>query len=427
MDNVVKSLLCLASVAVVAAGCCARRQTTAPQSWAPPTLKRIVAPLSPESTPAGSIQFDVKNVPSLQSLAAKLQGETAAGTYLRLTPQECIARAAAVAPAGELLEWEEEAARQVSERGPADMRRLAALQRRLLALRRQERQSQAALEALLRFYQLADAELQLRTVEQSVEAVQQIIAAAIRIEKVTGNQVAQRRNADVQALELRDREAVLRRQIEALNDQLRTLLQMADDDARRIAPIVDETVWTDPVDLAAAVVTAQTQRVELESLRLTMDQLSDVTLPAVRTVLGREEQALGTIAVPASARNTPYATYEVQVRAEQLSTAIIAAEHRIAMEVRAAAAAVDAASLHIARAKEIWHLRSDDLRLLQLREKVDSPSFFIVVETRIAVVKAEAQMQHEIIEQLTALARLHAVCGDLLSDAPPVPPLELQN
>jgi len=389
------------------------RPQTASRPWALPVFNRVEVPLPAESAPRGSFAPDVAKIPSWSEVERALGSAAPSENYLHLSTTDCLLRAAETAPVVELLHLERAMAEQVVRRGYDSGGKLAP-QVRLLSLRIDERRSRAAAEAVTRLHQLADVQVQRQTAAEIVHEIDELLAAAEKIERVTGNAVPERRDLAVRQAEALDELAKLAAQGELLDDQLRVALAMEAGDERRIWPVVATNSRAEPIDLEEAIVLAHEKRTELATLRLVSETLSADTLGMARSLLAQEDGGLGTVATPAEAVRSQVGTYEVGVRRKQLAAALAGGEERIAAEVRAAASEVESAMRHVARAKEVRAQRVEARRLLELEVRFDRATRFTLGAANIGALNAEAQLRHEILELRQAEIRLSTATGTLL-------------
>jgi len=412
--------LLLVGTVAAAIGCAGRgarggRSYAAPPAWPLPIIAPADVPLPVESAPRGSFAPDPASLPSWTEAERGLGPVPAAPAdgYLPLSADDCADRAAAVAPVVELLELERAMADQVVRCGYDSGGKLAA-QVRLLELRIDERRSRAAADALTRLYQLADAESQRQAVAEVLREIDAMLAAADKIERVTGNAVAERRDLAIRRAEVLDESATLAEQVDRLNDALRTALAVDAVDERRIRPDIESEASADPIDVEQAIAYALERRVELRSLRVTDESLSLDTLASARALLAQEDGGLGTVATPDQAVRSHVGKYELGVRRMQLAAALTGTERRIAAEVRQAAGDVESALRHVARAKEVRAERYEARQLMELEARFDRATRFTVGTTNIDAVRADAELRHQVIELRQAEIRLLTATGTLL-------------
>jgi hypothetical protein len=416
----------LVGVVIALAGCVGRggglrghlrggQSHAAPQAWPMPIVTEADVPLPAESAPRGTFAPDAVSLPTWddvnKALGDKSQGR--ADGYLLLTPDVCADRAAEKAPVVELLRLERAAAEEVIARGYDREGKLAA-QVQMLDLRIEDRRSRAAADALADLYQLADAQSQHAVALEILREIDEMVAAAEKIEKVTGNSVPERRDLAIRQTEARDDLAGLAAQIELLDGRLRTMLAIDASDERRIRPEIETEASAEGVDVEQATALALERRVEIRTLRLTDDTVALDTLATTRTLLAKEDGGLGTVATPDQALRTSVGKYELGVRRMQLAAATEGTERRIAAEVRAAALAVETALRHVARANEVRAQRHEARRLMELEARFERATRFELGTTNIEALRADAQLRHEIVELRQAEIRLLTATGTLL-------------
>jgi hypothetical protein len=394
-----------------------RHSQPATQSWPMPILAEADVPLPTESAPRGSFAPDAASLPSWSEVNRALGGVPVARPdgYLVLSADDCANRAAEKAPVVELLRLERAAAEEVVGRGYDQGGKLAD-QVRMLDLRIEQRRDRAAGDALAMLYQLADAESQRAAATEILREIDEMAAAADKIEKVTGNAVPERRDLAIRQTEALDDVAALAAQIELLGGRLRTALRIEAGDERRIWPMVETEVKAESLDVEQAIAYALERRTEIETLRLTDDTLSVDTLSTARTLLAQEDGGLGTVATPEQAIRSSVGKYELGVRRMQLAAALAGTEERIAAEVRAAAVAVETALRHVARAKEVRAQRYEARRLLELEARFDRATRFTLGTANIEALRADAELRHEIVELRQAEIRLLTATGMLLDE-----------
>ncbi len=215
------------------------------------------------------------------------------GPYLELTERECQCLAAANSSDAALLQMENALSARADSRACCTQGEPGALHRRLRRLRETQVRNEAARDALLRYYELAEAESGRQTICRSLAVVESTIADLDRLASdgvvLDGTALELRRRR----LELLQEQASLVVTIDNLNRALYYQLGYGDRQPRPIWPAVDLTIDPAPIDVEAAVGAALSQRAELQILRVTRAENSPENLVIVRGVLQQADPSLG--------------------------------------------------------------------------------------------------------------------------------------
>ena len=215
------------------------------------------------------------------------------GPYLELTEKECQCLAAANAPVAALLQMENGLSARADDRYCCTQGEPGSLQRRLRRWRELQVRNEAARDALLKFYDLIEAESGRQSVCQSLSVIETTIADldALANDDVLLDGTAQELSR--RKLDLKQKQADLVLTIDGLNRALYYSLGYGDRQPQAIWPAYNLALDPVPVDVEASVGLAISQRSELQVLRITRSENSPENLPIVRGVIQQFDPSLG--------------------------------------------------------------------------------------------------------------------------------------
>ncbi len=215
------------------------------------------------------------------------------GPYRELTEKECQCLAAANASVAALLRMENALSARADSRSCCTQGEPGSLHRRLRSLREVQIRNEAAREALLRYYDLVEAESGRQTtcrsltiIETTLQDLDRMAADGVLLDG-TAQELRRRR------LELQQQQAEIVVTIDGLNRTLYYLLGMGDMQPHPIWPTIDLTIDPLPLSVEQGVSLALSQRAELQILRVTRAENSEENLPIVRSVLQQSDPSLG--------------------------------------------------------------------------------------------------------------------------------------
>ena len=210
-----------------------------------------------------------------------------------LTEQECKCLAASNASVPALLQMENWLSASADSRCMCTQGEPGMLQRRLRRLREIQLRNEAAKEALLRYYDLAEAEAgrfaacrSLALIERTIADVEQLADQGLLLNG-TAQELRRRR------LELQQQLAGIVVTADSLNRTLYYQLGLGDRQPFAIWPQLDLHLQVEVPPIDEAVATGLTMRAELNILRILRAELSGDTLPIARGVLQQTDPALG--------------------------------------------------------------------------------------------------------------------------------------
>jgi hypothetical protein len=363
----------LLALAVVApSGCRTTTVDSDSESLPPPAVRQ--APDLKEIKPA-SLEPDPAKLPGLDAMAVTprpLFGD-GAGSFRRLTREECRALAAQAAVTASLLEQENAVPDCSPQKGKCpDAGRESAsdFRKRIRELAAQGERNKAAAEALERFYQLADVEGRVEQLHLGMVVLDKYRAL---IKKTPPDAFPGITLPKADELDLQRARSVglLFKAVEGeelLNLDLKRRIGVPGGTTWRLWPADDFTVPNTPVDVEAEVKTALEHRTDLQILRLAYLELSPATLAGVKELLRGASPALapGPLAAALtrphplvdavtshfrSSGSDACVEREVAVRKQQLFDLIAEKERGAADEVRAKTVTLNFQAKQVALAK----------------------------------------------------------------------------
>lgn len=213
--------------------------------------------------------------------------------YRALTDRECQCLAAANASVPALLQMENWLSASTDSRCLCTQGEAGSLQRRLRRLREFQLRNEAAKEALLRYYDLAEAEAARYAACRSLEVIDRTVAD---VEQLADQGVLL--NGTVQ--ELRRRRLELQQQladlvvtVDGLNRTIYYKLGLGDRQPYAIWPDLNLELNPQVPPVQEALATGLTMRAELNIVRVLRAELDTENLPIARGVLQQADPALG--------------------------------------------------------------------------------------------------------------------------------------
>lgn len=296
--------------------------------------------------------------------------------------------------------------------------------REIRAMAAAEARNRAAADALVAFFQLADAEGRGDVLRKAVEVLDQL-KAAVKVAKAKGAKVP------VEADELdRQRAGLLAVLGQAdlgaklLNVDLKRRLGLSGEAADRLLPAGDFGLFVATPEVGAAVAQALERRPDLQALRTVYLRLDTDTLPAAREYLralpgltgliGAGPPALPVVRRAAERRIAPslaaldaVLVAEVDARRRQLWRVIEEKERGAADEARATVAAVDEQARQVGLAR--W--RAEQLIGKVAEEKKQGRGAIAEQLAEIEALRARADVIAAVMQWHQARVRLNAATG----------------
>lgn len=213
--------------------------------------------------------------------------------YRALTERECQCLAVANATVPALLQMENWISATADARCLCTQGDAGSLQRRLRRLREVQLRNESAKEALLRYYDLAEAEAaryaacrSLEVIDRTLHDVEQLADQGVLLNG-TVQELRSRR------LELQQQLADLVVTVDGLNRALYYRLGLGDQQPYAIWPDLGLELQPQVPPVAEVLATGLSMRAELGILRVMRAELSDETLPIARGVLQQADPTLG--------------------------------------------------------------------------------------------------------------------------------------
>ena len=215
--------------------------------------------------------------------------------YRALTERECQCLAAANAAVPALLQMENWLSATADSRCLCTQGEAGSLQRRLRRLREIQLRNEAAKEALLRYYDLAEAEAARYAACRSLEVINRTMADVEQLadQGVLLNGTVKELRA--RRLELQQQLADLVVTVDGLNRTIYYRLGLGDRQPYTIWPDIGLELRPQVPPVQEALTTGLTMRAELNILRVLRAELSDENLPIARGVLQQADPALGIV------------------------------------------------------------------------------------------------------------------------------------
>jgi hypothetical protein len=215
------------------------------------------------------------------------------GLYRSLTERECQCLAAANAAVPALLQMENWLSAAADSRCLCTQGEAGSLQRRLRRLREFQLRNEAAKEALLRYYDLAEAEAaryaacrSLDVIDRTIQDVEQLAEQGVLL---NGTVEELRRRQ----LEVQQQLADLVVTIDGLNRAIYYRLGLGDRQPYALWPDLGLELHPQAPPLEDVLATGMTMRAELNILRIMRAELIDENLPIARGILQQADPSLG--------------------------------------------------------------------------------------------------------------------------------------
>jgi hypothetical protein len=350
--------LVLFAFAAAAAGC--RSVESDAISESPPSRAARQTPDLPEIRPT-SLETDPAKLPGLDAMAVTPRSifGTGAGSFRRLTRDECWSLAVRNAATASLLEQENSVPDCAPQRGKcpdADRASAAAFLKRVREIAARGERNKAAAEALERFYQLASVEGRVEQLHLGTDVLDKYRALIKKTDPKAFEPITLPKPEELDQQRARSVGLLIEAEKgeDLLNLDLKRRIGVPGGTTWRLWPAADFTIPTDPIDVEAEVKVALEHRPDLQLLRLTYLELSPATLPSVKELLRGAGPAID--AGPLAAALTrphplldlirrdggpdPCVGREVVVRKQQLFDLIADKERAAADDARAKALAL---------------------------------------------------------------------------------------
>lgn len=390
----------------------------------PPVVTTSPTPQAIPSAPLTSLEPDYTTLPLVDPATADVTGATRPSP-IGVTADSVARLAAEQSALGTTLERENEVPSAVIETPgkPAPVCS-DSLSREIRPLVAAHLRNQAAGDAVVAFYQLADAEGRAAVVRKSIESLEKL-QAAVKDAKARGVE------PPIQEDEL-DRQRVtwigLLGQAELgaklLDGELKRRLGASGKTADRLQPTGEFGVSADPLDADAAVKVALERRQDLVALRTAYLKMTPENVPEVRELLrtmpgtsgtlglaGSRAPVLGRIAERRAAEIESafraVAAAEVEVRKRQLFVLIEERERGVADEVRTQVAVLAEQARQVGLAR--WRAEKLMAQLADLRQKAPGAGRLVPLELEAS--RARADVIQAVMAWHQAKARLTAAQG----------------
>ena len=245
-------------------------------------------------------------------------------------------------------------------------RQLAAIQSSLLTLRANQDRNRAAGDALTAYYQLMEVEHAIGRLVESNDLLQTTIDGVGNNAATFGIDIAALKRSRLEIHATLDDLRGNRRQ---LNEQLSYLIGRNHYEVSPIWPTERVVSNAEPIDVTLAVADGFAMRSELIAVRMMLATLDSTSVTVAAAFLSRTDQALGSAGVGGGLLfKNKDAECDVAIRRTQLVAIKIDLERRIAAEIRAAVASVEAARAALEDRQEVvanWKQRIRQLTALQ--------------------------------------------------------------
>jgi hypothetical protein len=334
--------------------------------------------------------------------------------YCNLTERDAQCLAAMNAPNAQLLEQEADAvAAQATGHHQADDNQATQESLRLQAVHERNRNASAAVQLLLK---ISEAENGADSIRRQINEAKDTLADLRRLQIAGLDLPLSVPQTEGQHLEGEHKLAELELTLDLLNEQLSMLLGGELPAGARHWPDVNLQVdpALPPLDEAQGIALAQ--RADLAALRVAE---SGGSTGAMRAVLGLSGAGLGGssgMCGLCSLLHFRAAADEAAARADQLQSAIADKQRTIRHEVAQAIATIDARLNQVAIAqRRVESLRQHLENLRQTSSNVAGASFDLR-RARLAVLAAEQDVFHDVIEWKIAIVKLHEAEAQLAID-----------
>jgi len=402
-----------------------------------PNLPSSPVPAPVELQPAGLTNLEpaYDTLPLFDPATADATGATRAAA-IGVTQQTCANLAAERAPLAAALERENDVPAAIvdspHQARPSDPS--SPLARELRPLIVADLRNKAAADAVVSFYQLADAEARAEIVRKSITsldalrvAVKDALAKGVK-PPIDDDEITRQRAGFISVLGQAELGAKL------LETDLRRRIGVPGKTPGRLLPAGDMGMLLEAVDVEAAVKIGLERRHDLLALRTAYYGLTPETLPEVRELLSRTPGVpLGLAAGPripftgriierkqaqVFAQLDAVAAAEVEVRRAQLFTLIEEKERAVADEIRAQVATLQEQAKQVGLAR--W--RAEKLLAKLATVKKDKQGVLVEVPAELEANRARADVIAAVMGWHQTRARLSSAQGLFVTPAmPPVP------